>query len=348
MSIESASASSPPASRPGSHMGTAASLARELHLLEGVRMWTKAPLAPFTTIGTGGKASLLVTVATTPALVTTLGTLEASGSPWLCLGAGSNLLVADGGYRGTVVKLDDSFHYVEGLPSSAASHSEQVTVTAGAGAYLARLAAVAAESGLSGLEFACGIPGSVGGGVAMNAGAHGWSLADLVEEVEVASASGVRWTSETEFEWGYRFCRLPAGSVITAARLGLTVGEPVGILEHHRALLRARRTTQPRGARTFGSVFKNPPGDAAGRLLEAAGLKGVRRGGAEVSMVHANFLVNLGDATTADVLALMSLMRQGVHRTSGILLEPEVRLVGAAFPWESPLDVSQGPPCSDG
>jgi UDP-N-acetylmuramate dehydrogenase len=329
-------------------MGTAASLARELHLLEGVRMWTKAPLAPFTTIGTGGKASLLVTVATTPALVTTLGTLEASGSPWLCLGAGSNLLVADGGYRGTVVKLDDSFHYVEGLPSSAASHSEQVTVTAGAGAYLARLAAVAAESGLSGLEFACGIPGSVGGGVAMNAGAHGWSLADLVEEVEVASASGVRWTSETEFEWGYRFCRLPAGSVITAARLGLTVGEPVGILEHHRALLRARRTTQPRGARTFGSVFKNPPGDAAGRLLEAAGLKGVRRGGAEVSMVHANFLVNLGDATTADVLALMSLMRQGVHRTSGILLEPEVRLVGAAFPWESPLDVSQGPPCSDG
>lgn len=329
-------------------MGPAVSLARELHLVDGVRLWAKAPLAPFTTIGTGGKAILLVTVATTPALATTLGMLEASGSQWLCLGAGSNLLVADGGYRGVVVKLDDSFHYVEGLPPSPAPHSQHLMVTAGAGAYLARLAAVAAEAGLSGLEFACGIPGSVGGGVAMNAGAHGWSLADLVEEVEIVSASGVRWTPAAGLEWGYRFCRVPGGSVITAARLRLTTGDPASILEHHRSLLRARRTTQPRGVRTFGSVFKNPAGDAAGRLLEAAGLKGVRRGGAEVSTVHANFLVNLGDATTADVLALMSLMRQGVHRTSGILLEPEVRLAGAAFPWDSAFDVSQGPPRSDG
>lgn len=329
-------------------MGPAASLARELRLIDGVRLWAKAPLAPFTTIGTGGKTSLLVTAATTPALVAALGMLEAAGSPWLCLGAGSNLLVADRGYPGVVVKLDDSFHYVEGTPSGPGPHSQHVTVTVGAGAYLARLAAVAAEVGLSGLEFACGIPGSVGGGVAMNAGAHGWSLADLVEEVEVASALGVQWMPATGLEWGYRFCRIPVGSVITAARLGLTAGDPARILEHHRSLLRARRTTQPRGARTFGSVFKNPPGDAAGRLLEAAGLKGVRRGGAEVSTVHANFLVNLGDATTADVLALMSLMRQGVHRTSGILLEPEVRLLGAAFPWESAFDVSQGPPGSDG
>ncbi|MFH0916752.1 MAG: UDP-N-acetylmuramate dehydrogenase [bacterium] len=347
MSIGSASASSLPASR-RSLVGFAASLIRELRLIEGVRLWAKAPLTPFTTIGTGGKASLLVTVASTPALVAVLKMLAAAGSTWLCLGAGSNLLVADRGYPGVVVKLDDSFHYVEGLPSRPGPPSHPHTVTVGAGAYLARLAALVAEVGLAGLEFACGIPGSVGGGVAMNAGAHGWSLADLAEEVEVASALGVQWMPAAGLEWGYRFCHIPAGSVITAVQLGLTAGDPARILEHHRSLLRARRTTQPRGVRTFGSVFKNPPGDAAGRLLEVAGLKGVRRGGAEVSTVHANFVVNLGDATTADILALMSLMRQGVHRTTGILLEPEVRLLGTTFPWESVLDVAQGSLGTDG
>jgi len=331
-------------------VGSAAFLARELRLIDGVRLWASAPLAPFTTIATGGEAGLLVTVATTPALVEALVKLEAAGSRWVCLGAGSNMLVADRGYPGVVIKLDERFHYMEGMPAGPGphSHSRHVTVTVGAGAYLARFAAVAAEAGLSGLEFACGIPGSLGGSAAMNAGAHGWSLADLAEEVEVASAMGIQWLPATELEWAYRFCRVPVGSVITAVRLGLTAGDSVKILEHHRSLLRMRRATQPRGVRTFGSVFKNPPGEAAGRLLDAAGLRGVRRGGAEVSTVHANFLVNLGDATTADVLALMSLMRQGVHRMSGILLEPEVKLLGAAFPWESAFDVSQGPPGSHG
>ncbi|MFH1833999.1 MAG: UDP-N-acetylmuramate dehydrogenase [bacterium] len=299
-----------------------------------------APLAPFTTIGTGGKASLLVTVASPGALVELLGRLETTGSPWFCLGAGSNLLVADGGCRQVVVKLDEGFHYVEGVPSGGGQRPGHVTLTVGAGSYLARLSAVVAEAGLSGLEFACGIPGSVGGAVAMNAGAHGRWLSELTQEVEVVSSSGSRWVPAEQLEWGYRYCRIPAASVITAARLSLTPGDPPKILEYHRSLLRARRDTQPRGARSFGSAFKNPPGDAAGRLLDAAGLKGVRQGGAEVSTIHANFLVNVGDATTADVLALMSLMRQEVHRTSGILLEPEVRLVGTAFPWESTLDDS--------
>jgi UDP-N-acetylmuramate dehydrogenase len=344
-------------------MSSIESLARDLRLVDGVRVWSGAPLAPFTTIGTGGKAALLVTVEDTSALIDTLRLLGSCGCPWTCLGAGSNLLVADRGYAGTVVKLDEGFCYVEGLPhrpgtrgipaasGQRESHAERadtetpeahVILTAGGGAYLARLSAVAAEVGLSGLEFACGIPGSVGGGVAMNAGAHGWSLADVVEHVEVASASGLRWIPGDALEWGYRYCRLPEKSVVTAARLRLTAGDPVGILEHHRSLLRERRASQPRTVRTFGSVFKNPPGDAAGRLLEAAGLKGVRRGGAEVSTVHANFMVNLGDATTADVLALMSLMRQGVQRTSGFLLEPEVKLLGAVFPWEPSSSLVSG------
>ncbi len=324
------------------------SLADGLRLIEGARLWAKAPAAPFTTIGTGGNVGLLVTVSHPRSLVAALELVGSSGCAWTCLGAGSNLLVADRGYPGVLIKLDEDFHYVEGMPSEPRDNGADVCLTVGGGAYLTRLSAVAAEAGLSGLEFACGIPGSVGGGVAMNAGAHGWSLADVVQEVEIASASGLRWVPGDALEWGYRYCRLPEAAFVTAVRLRLTSGDPTAILEHHRSLLRKRRTTQPRVARTFGSVFKNPPGEPAGRLLEAAGLKGVRRGGAEVSNVHANFVVNLGDATTADVLTLMTFMRQGVHRTSGILLEPEVRLLGTSFPWESLPAGSQGLPGPDG
>ncbi len=350
MCIGSASASSP---RPESHvtldpvLPVTESLVGAVRRIGGTRSWAKAPSAPFTTIGTGGEAALLVTLATPRALVEVLELVESCGYAWTCLGAGSNLLVADRGYPGVLVKLDADFHYVEGLPSRPGNAGSQVRITVGGGAYLTRLSAVAAEAGLSGLEAACGIPGSVGGGVAMNAGAHGWSLAEVVEEVQVASPSGLSWLPADALEWGYRHCRLPEASIVTAVRLLLTSGDPKAILEHHRTLLRKRRTTQPRAVRTFGSVFKNPPGEAAGRLLEAAGLKGVRRGGAEVSNVHANFVVNLGDATTTDVLVLMTLMRQGVQRTSGISLEPEVRLLGASFPWES-LPAGSGLPSGDG
>jgi UDP-N-acetylmuramate dehydrogenase len=136
--------------------------------------------------------------------------------------------------------------------------------------------------------------------------------------------------------------------VVTAVRFGLTPGAAAAILERHRSILRQRRTVQPRGVRTFGCAFKNPAGSGAGRLIEAAGLKGVRRGGAEISRVHANFLVNLGDATTADVLALMSLMRQEVKRMSDVWLEPEVRLLGAGFPWEPSVADPRGRPDPDG
>jgi UDP-N-acetylmuramate dehydrogenase len=324
------------------------SLSRDLRALDGVRVWSDAPLAPFTTIGTGGKAKLLATVADTPAVVATLRVLKAYEVPWFCLGAGSDLLIADEGYTGVAVKLDQGFQYVEGMPGAPAACTGPAVVTVGAGAYLARLAAVAAEAGLSGLEFACGIPGSVGGGVATNAGAYGRSLADVVTEVEIATADGVGWHPGGELEWGYRFCRLPAGVVVTAVRLSLDPGEACVIMECQRSTLRKRRTVQPQGVRTFGSTFKNPSGGAAGRLLEAAGLKGVRQGGAEVSSIHANFVVNLGDASTADVLALMNKMREDVHRTCGVLLEPEVRLVGASFPWESSAVEPQGLPTSDG
>jgi len=334
-------------------MPASSELIDDLRSVEGARLWVDAPMAPFTTIGTGGKADLLVTVADTTTAVGTLRVLEDHGVPWICLGAGTDLLFADEGYEGVVVKLADSFHYVEGMPAPSVGMEdgaavERVTVTVGAGTLLARFAALAAEAGLSGLEFACGIPGSVGGGVATNAGAYGSSMAEVVEEIELATASGVSWTKVADLEWDYRLCRLPAGALVTAVRLTLTRGEAAAILECHRSILRQRRSAQPRGVRTFGCTFKNPTGGGAGRLIEAAGLKGVRRGGAEVSRVHANFLVNLGDATTADVLALMSLMRAEVERTSDVSLEPEVRLLGTHFPWEASTAGPQEPPDSDG
>ncbi len=319
-----------------------------LRALDGVRIWRDAPLAPFTTIGTGGKAAALVTVANTRAAVGVLAVAEAHELQWVCLGAGSNFLVADAGFQGLVIKLGEDFEFVEGLPACAAPGAEPVVLTVGAAASLPRLAAATAEAGLAGLDFACGIPGTVGGAVAMNAGAYGKALQDVLVDVQFATASGDFWISASELDCGYRFCNLPAGSIVCAARFELVPSETEVVLECHQSILRKRRTVQPQGVRTFGSTFKNPAQTGAGRLIEAAGLKGVRCGGAEVSKVHANFLVNMGEATTADVLALMGLMRERVEKDCGVVLEPEVRLVGCEFPWDSSPSEPGEPPRSDG
>jgi UDP-N-acetylmuramate dehydrogenase len=168
----------------------------------------------------------------------------------------------------------------------------------------------------------------------MNAGAHGSSLADVLEAVELATPAGLFWVAADELDWGYRSSNLPTGAVVTAAALSLTPASGAEILARHRTLLRVRRQTQPRGVRTFGSTFKNPPGESAGRLLESAGLKGASRGGAAVSALHANFISNSGDASSTDVLGLMTMMREAVYVKHRIFLEPEVRLVGARFPWQ--------------
>jgi UDP-N-acetylenolpyruvoylglucosamine reductase len=308
-----------------------AQLTAALKAVPGARLWPRAPLAPFTTIGAGGSAALLVSADTARAVSAVLALLVAGEAPFTGLGAGSNLLVADRGYAGVVVKLDVGMQYVEGPRLTEDGSFE---VVAGAGLALPRLATFVAEAGLSGMEFACGIPGTVGGSVAMNAGAHGGWIGQIVDAVELASPEGVRWLPGSALEWGYRHCALPDDHLVTAARLKLAAASKEVVVARHRDLLRLRRLSQPRGQRTFGSTFKNPPGDSAGRLLDQAGLKGVRRGGAEVSSVHANFIVNVGEATATDVLALMAMMRRAVQQRSGVDLVPEVRLLGAAFPWE--------------
>jgi UDP-N-acetylenolpyruvoylglucosamine reductase len=290
-----------------------------------------APLATLTTIGTGGAADALVTAHDLEAVVAVLRVLRAHDVAFYCLGAGSDLLVADEGYRGVIVRLGDGFGEAEGLQAPGAP----TVVTVGGAVMVAEFAASAAEAGLAGLEFSCGIPGTYGGGVATNAGAYGRALSDVLSQVQLATAEGARWVSAAELDWQYRWCSLPRGAVVTAVRMELDRDEPEVILERHRSILEMREAAQPQHVRTFGSTFKNASGGPAGRLLEAAGVKGERRGGAEVSRVHANFVVNLGDARTADVLDLMAHMRHRVHETSGVFLEPEVRLLGAEFPWES-------------
>ena len=320
-------------------------LTPELSRITGLRLWRRAPLAPFTSIGVGGKADLLITVASVEAAAALVEVLSGSDLPWATLGAGSNLLVPDGGYRGVILKLDEDFHYVQEPEEQRAG---RVRLVAGAGLSLSRLAVHAADLGLSGLEFACGIPGSVAGGVRMNAGAHSGCMADVVDALHVVSHEGRGWIDARHLEWGYRRSGLPEDAVVTAASFTLTHARRAEVLEHHRRLLATRRKTQPRGVRTFGSTFRNPPGDYAGRLLESSGLKGVRRGGAQISTVHANFISNLGDATAADVLGLMAMMRGTVAEKQDVLLEPEVRLLGACFPWERKEDGPDKPTAASG
>jgi UDP-N-acetylmuramate dehydrogenase len=270
----------------------------------------------------------MVTVLETDALPALLAALEEHAAPWTVMGAGSNTVVADRGFPGVVIKLEAEFSYVEVMRGS------QGDLVAGAALSLPRLSTYAADRGLSGLEFAGGIPGSVGGAIVMNAGAHGASVSDVVVGVQVALPEGLFWLSADEVHWEYRACRLPvSGAVITAMAFSLVPADISELLARQRGYLRLRRKTQPRGVRTFGSAFKNPRGESAGRLLESAGLKGVRRGGAEVSPVHANFLANVGEASAADVLGLMGMMRETVYLKHQVFLEPEVSLLGATFPW---------------
>ena len=218
------------------------SLSQELLSLHGVTAASDVPLAPLTTIRTGGSADLLLTVDDAEALVCALKLLRSHDLSWCCLGAGSDLLVADDGYRGTVIRLGEGFQNANGVPDArpesgaqggASDEESLVEVTAGAACPLAELASLAAGAGLAGLEFACGIPGSIGGGVATNAGAYGRALADVLSQVQLATAEGTAWVGVDELGWEYRHCRLPAGTVVTAGRFGLTREDPEIIQERH-------------------------------------------------------------------------------------------------------------------
>jgi UDP-N-acetylmuramate dehydrogenase len=237
----------------------------------------------------------------------------------MVLGGGSNVLAGDDGYRGVVVSLHDATRPL--------TVSETV-VEVGAGRSLRALAGVSTSHNLSGPEFWVGIPGTIGGALAGNAGAHGAAICDFVTELEVADADGTGWAPMTDIPHSYRQCDLPSGSMVLAARFRFAPDDPEKIKARRIECIAQRRDSQPTGERSAGCVFRNPPGSSAGALLDNAGLKGFRRGGAEVSEKHANFIVNRGGATAGDVVGLIDEMRRRVEDETGIRLETEIRFVG--------------------
>ncbi len=285
-----------------------------------MRLEAHVPLARFTTIGTGGPARWFGRPETVEELVEQLRFAAEHGLAVAPLGLGSNLLVADEGFDGLALKLAGEL---------AAVAVEGTRLRAGGGAPLAVCLHRARAAGLGGLEFACAIPGTVGGAVWMNAGAYGGDLAGVLARAQVADASGARWRSPAELGLRYRRSGLARGQVVAAAELELTPRPAEEIRALVADLQAQRKAAQPTNRRTFGSVFKNPEHElTAGRMLDACGLRGFRIGGAQISPRHANFIENAGGATSAEVVALIAEARRRALERFGVLLEPEVQLLG--------------------
>ena len=278
-----------------------------------------APLAPRTAIRIGGPADLLVRPADPDALATLLRAVRELAVPLTVLGGGANMLVADAGVRGVVLRLP---------PDLAPESHDGERLVLSAGAPTTRLWIRAHAAGLVGMEFVAGIPGTLGGAVAMNAGTKIGEMKDVVRRVELATADGAGFVPASQLAFAYRSARIPAGAVVTRLEVELRRGDVAASERTMQEDRDRRRRTQPYDRPTFGSTFTNPSGDYAGRLVEAVGLKGHRVGNATWSTVHANFISNLGGATARDVLALVTLARSRVKERFGIALETEVRLVG--------------------
>lgn len=277
-------------------------------------------MARHTTFRIGGPAALHVTCDTLSQLSAALETFEREHVVWTVVGKGSNLLVSDAGYPGAVILLGRDFR----------KHSaDGERIRAGAGVILASLVQDVFKLGLTGLEFAVGIPGTFGGALAMNAGTREKWIGGIVESVTLFEpGSGLRSVRGSEVEWGYRKSGLSGRGVIVEATLHTQVGDVVDIRRNMEASLRRRKRTQPLSIPNAGSIFVNPQGDSAGRLIETAGLKGAKVGGAQVSELHANFIVNAGGATAADVLELVRRIRDEVREVHGVELKPEIRFLG--------------------
>jgi UDP-N-acetylmuramate dehydrogenase len=277
-------------------------------------------LARFTTLGTGGPARAFARPESEAGVGELLGWAQQRSFGVAVVGLGSNLLAADDGVDALVLKLGGELAAVE---------TDGDILRVGGGAANAVALHRARAAGLGGFEFACAIPGTIGGGVWMNGGAYGGDFAGVLERVLVATAEGSGWLTPAELGLGYRHSQLRHGQVVVRAELRLQPRAPEEIKAEVRELNARRKAAQPTNRRTFGSVFKNPEHElSAGRMLEACGLKGYRIGGAQISPKHANFIENADGATTTDALALMTEARRRAHEQFGVRLEHEVEFLG--------------------
>ena len=280
----------------------------------------KEPMSRHTSWRIGGPAALFLVADTLGDLHRITGTLLDEDVPFTVVGKGTNLLVADAGYDGAVVVLGKEFkrHVIDG------EH-----VRAGAGAMLAAIVQDAFKAGLSGLAFAVGIPGTFGGALAMNAGAQQVWIGSITESVTIfIPGEGLRRLRGAEIPWDYRSSGLDRLGIIVEGELRVKEGDPVKIRAEMERYFKHRKSSQPLSKPNAGSVFRNPDGDSAGRLIEASGMKGRRVGGAAISDKHANFIVNEGDATAADVVNLMRQVSEAVSQDHGVELRPEIRFLG--------------------
>ncbi len=280
------------------------------------------PLARLTTVRTGGSAELFARPGTVEELEGLLAWARETGLEVGVVGSGSNLLVADAGVPGLVLKLDKELSAIE---------LENTRLLCGGAARLPAVAAQAAQAGLSGIEFGVSIPGTVGGAVRMNAIAYGGELARVLEWVDIATGAGTARRTPSELGFAYRRSSLGTYEIVARASFRLHRARPEEVKATLRDLRARRQAAQPAGVKTFGSTFKNPEdagGRTAGQLLDEAGCRGLRVGGAGFSEKHANFIVNHGQATTADVVAVMAEGWRRVRELFGIELEPEVQILG--------------------
>jgi UDP-N-acetylmuramate dehydrogenase len=283
----------------------------------------ECPMSRYTTFRVGGPVEALCIISDLEGLQRMVPYLGREKIPYLVVGRGSNLLVRDDGFRGVAIILREKLANVE--PNG---KSDQI-VLAGGGLALFELLDYCKGKGLGGLEFLAGIPGTAGGAVAMNAGAWGCDVGSRVQQIQIVTSKGELETlGQSRLKFKYRALSIPKGSVITSVKFELNRESPEVVIGKLSENLKKRHEKQPSQYPSGGSVFKNPPQDYAGRLIEKTGLKGKRVGGAMISPKHANFIVNTGGARAADILALMDLARKKVKEQMGVELEPEIRVIG--------------------
>jgi len=299
-------------------------LVQELKLIPGVKVKIAQPLARYTSMKIGGPADYFIEVETDEGLSCVLPLLHRYGAAVSLLGNGSNALISDRGVRGAVIHLVGEFRKVEWR-----EEGETVWVQVGAAHAVTQLVRAAARKGYGGLEFAEGIPGTAAGALVMNAGAYGSEFEKVVDQVVGLTREGKAiHFNRPELTFTYRGSNLPAGTVVTRVCLRLRKEEATRVSSKVSELVAKRKSSQPSGYPNSGSMFRNPAGDFAGRLIEAAGLKGKRIGQSQISARHANFIVNLGGAKAEDVRRLMELARAEVKEQFGVELVPEVQLLG--------------------
>jgi len=304
--------------------------ARDLDRFWQGRILWDSPMSQFSTLKVGGPAEAIISVTNNQELNKLILWLKKHEIGWWIVGRGSNILVPDTGLAGVVIILEGEFRSIEKpMNSSITRKKEKVLIRAGAGCLLPKLVNYCISQNLSGLEFGVGIPGSIGGAIVMNAGAWGYEIGSLVDEVLLMNSNGDIFPEQgRNLGFFYRKWSLPHNMILLSATFSLTPGSKDVIKATCRKYQELRRRNQPVAEPSAGSFFKNPPADSAGRLIEKAGLKGFSVGGAKISEKHANFIVNTGKASAADILHLMQTVQQEVYKRFGIKLEPEVHILG--------------------